>query len=67
MPSSALPASPISLLDGAIRARPVMLEAWSVCAGRSDLAGAVDRIERAGRLAAHIDEARRAFATPLDG
>jgi aminoglycoside phosphotransferase (APT) family kinase protein len=60
--------SELDRLDGAIRGRPVMLEAWSVCVGRSDVAGAVDRIERAGQLAAQIAaEARRAFATPLDG
>jgi aminoglycoside phosphotransferase (APT) family kinase protein len=50
-------------LEGAIRGRPVMLEIWSVCAGRSELAAAVERVERAGDLAAEIAAAaRRAFA-----
>jgi aminoglycoside phosphotransferase (APT) family kinase protein len=50
-------------LDGAIRGRPVMLEAWSVCAGRRELADAVERVDRAGELAREIAAAaRRAFA-----
>jgi Ser/Thr protein kinase RdoA (MazF antagonist) len=50
-------------LAGAIRGRPVMLEIWSVCAGRRELAAAIDRIERAGELARSIAIcAQRAFA-----
>jgi Ser/Thr protein kinase RdoA (MazF antagonist) len=50
-------------LSGAIRGRPVMLEAWSVCAGRRELADAVERVDRAGELAREIAAAaRRAFA-----
>ncbi|HEY4830190.1 MAG TPA: phosphotransferase [Solirubrobacteraceae bacterium] len=50
-------------LEGAIRGRPVMLEAWSVCAGRRELATAVEQVERAGELAKSIAvTARRAFA-----
>lgn len=49
-------------LEGAIRGRPVMLEIWSVCAGRQKLATAVERIEVAGELARSIaTAARRAF------
>jgi aminoglycoside phosphotransferase (APT) family kinase protein len=52
-------------LEGAIRGRPVVLEAWSVCAGRRELADAVDRIERADELARSIAIcARRAFNAP---
>ena len=52
-------------LEGAIRGRPVVLEAWSVCAGRRELADAVDRIERADELARSIAIcARRAFTAP---
>ncbi len=55
-------------LEGAIRGRPVMLEAWSVCAGRRGIAAAVEGIERVGPLARSIaTEARRAFTTPIDG
>ena len=51
-------------LEGAIRGRPVMLESWSVCAGRRELAVAVDRIQRAGALAESIAiQARRSFTT----
>ncbi len=51
--------------EGAIRGRPVVLEAWSVCAGRRELADAVDRIERADELARSIAIcARRAFTAP---
>ena len=50
-------------LAGAIRGRPVMLEAWAVCAGRRELADAVERVDRAGELAREIAAAaRRAFA-----
>jgi Phosphotransferase enzyme family len=55
-------------LAGAIRARPVMLEIWSVCAGRREIGVAVDRIARAADLAesiAHV--ARRAFTTQIGG
>jgi Ser/Thr protein kinase RdoA (MazF antagonist) len=53
-------------LEGAIRGRPVMLETWSVCAGRSELAAAFQRIERTAELARSIATvARRAFATPV--
>jgi len=52
-------------LEGAIRGRPVMLETWSVCAGRSELAAAVERIERIDERAKSIAVvARRAFALP---
>jgi Ser/Thr protein kinase RdoA (MazF antagonist) len=54
-------------LEGAIRGRPVMLETWSVCAGRRELAAALDRIARAGELAESIAvHARRAFTTRLE-
>ena len=50
-------------LEGAIRGRPVMLETWSVCAGRRELADAVEGVDRAGELATEIAAAaRRAFA-----
>ena len=50
-------------LSGAIRGRPVMLEAWAVCAGRRGVADAVERVDRAGELAREIAAAaRRAFA-----
>jgi Ser/Thr protein kinase RdoA (MazF antagonist) len=50
-------------LEGAIRGRPVVLEAWSVCAGRRELAAAIDHIERAHELARSIAIcARRAFS-----
>jgi len=50
-------------LAGAIRGRPIMLETWSVCAGRRELAAAVDRVDRATELAESIAAvARRAFA-----
>jgi Ser/Thr protein kinase RdoA (MazF antagonist) len=49
-------------LEGAIRGRPVALEAWSVCAGRRELPAALDRIERVDELARSIAIcARRAF------
>ena len=52
-------------LEGAIRGRPVMLEVWALCAGRRELAAAVEQVERAGELARSIAvTARRAFATP---
>ena len=55
-------------LAGAIRGRPVMLEVWSVCAGRREVAAAVDRIAHAAELAESIAiAARRAFTTPIDG
>lgn len=50
-------------LEGAIRGRPVMLETWSVCAGRREVTAAVEQIERIRHLARSIAaEARRAFA-----
>jgi len=53
-------------LEGAIRGRPVMLEVWALCAGRRELAAAVEQVERAGELARSIAvTARRAFATPM--
>jgi Phosphotransferase enzyme family len=53
-------------MQAAILGRPVMLEIWSVCAGRRELAAAVEQVERAGELAASIAVvARRAFATRL--
>jgi Ser/Thr protein kinase RdoA (MazF antagonist) len=59
--------SELDRLEGAIRGRPVMLETWAVCAGRRELATALDRIERAENLAASIAAAtRRAFAAPID-
>jgi Ser/Thr protein kinase RdoA (MazF antagonist) len=55
-------------LEGAIRGRPVMLEAWSVWAGRRNPAEAMERFEDASGLAQSIAmHARRAFATPIDG
>jgi aminoglycoside phosphotransferase (APT) family kinase protein len=49
-------------LEGAIRGRPVMLETWSVCAGRREIAAAVYRIDRAGELAHSIAvQAERSF------
>jgi Ser/Thr protein kinase RdoA (MazF antagonist) len=54
-------------LEGAIRARPVMLEAWSVCAGRRQLAAAVERVEHAGKLAKTIAvRAEQAFPRRMD-
>jgi len=49
-------------LEDAIRGRPVTLEIWSVCAGRRELADAVESVDRAGELAKSIAVvARRAF------
>jgi Ser/Thr protein kinase RdoA (MazF antagonist) len=60
--------SELDRLEGAIRGRPVMLETWAVCAGQREIADALDRIERAGNLAASIAVvARRAFAIPIAG
>jgi Ser/Thr protein kinase RdoA (MazF antagonist) len=54
-------------LAGAIRGRPVMLEVWSVCAGRRELADAVDRIERVNELAKSIAvSSQRVFATRIN-
>jgi Phosphotransferase enzyme family len=59
--------SELDRLEGAIRGRPVMLETWAVCAGRHELSVALDRIERAGDLAASIAVVtRRAFAAPIE-
>jgi len=53
----------LNRLEGAIRGRPVVLEAWSVCAGRRELAAALDRTERIQELARSIAIcARRAFS-----
>ncbi|HEX4107819.1 MAG TPA: phosphotransferase [Solirubrobacteraceae bacterium] len=41
-------------LEGAIAARPIMLECWSVCAGRRELADAVERVADVRRLAPTI-------------
>jgi hypothetical protein len=55
-------------LEGAIRGRPVMLEVWAVCAGRRNLADAMDGIEQAHKLAESIaTHARRAFTARNDG
>ena len=52
----------LARLGGAVRARPVMLECWSFCAGRRNLADAIQRIGHANKLAEEIaDHARRAF------
>jgi Ser/Thr protein kinase RdoA (MazF antagonist) len=52
-------------LEGAIRARPMVLDAWAVCAGRSELAAAIDGIEHVRRLAGPIAaRARQAFTAP---
>jgi aminoglycoside phosphotransferase (APT) family kinase protein len=54
-------------LDGAIRARPLVIDAWSVCAGRRQLAGAIDRVEHARQLARSIaTRARLAFTAPRE-
>jgi Ser/Thr protein kinase RdoA (MazF antagonist) len=50
-------------LESAIRGRPVMLEAWSVGHGRSEIAPALERVERINEQARSIAvQARRAFA-----
>jgi Ser/Thr protein kinase RdoA (MazF antagonist) len=52
-------------LEGAIRGRPIMLEVWSVCAGRRDLPAAVERIDDIRATARSVaDRARQAFAVP---
>ena len=52
-------------LEGAIRGRPLMLEAWSVAAGRSELGVAVERLDAVAELARSIAaRARQAFARP---
>jgi len=62
-----LQAAELDRLDSAIRGRPVMLEAWSVCAGRREIAAAVAHVERAGERATEIATVtRRAFAAPVD-
>lgn len=49
-------------IAGAIRGRPVMLECWSYCHGRRELATAVESVTRAGELADTIAvRAREAF------
>lgn len=53
----------LTRLEGAIRARPLMLECWSFCAGRRELGDALERVSDANVVAARIaDHARRAFA-----
>jgi Ser/Thr protein kinase RdoA (MazF antagonist) len=53
----------LARLDGAIRARPVMLESWAFCAGRRELADAVRRVSEAADLTHGIaTRAREAFA-----
>lgn len=53
----------LARLEGAIRARPAMLECWAFCAGRRSAAAAAERISEANRLAATIaDTACQAFA-----
>lgn len=65
--STELEPAELDRLEGAIRGRPVMLEIWSVCAGRRELAAAVEQIERADELARSIAiTARRAFAARVD-
>ena len=50
-------------LEGAIWARPVMLDCWSFASGRMPLARAAERVEQAQLDACRIaDNARRAFA-----
>jgi Ser/Thr protein kinase RdoA (MazF antagonist) len=50
-------------LAGAIRARPLMLECWSFCVGRRELADAVAHADQASELAEGIAaQARRVFA-----
>ena len=51
-------------LESAIRARPSVLEAWSVCADRRTLTAAIDRVEATRGLAKLIAaRARQAFTT----
>jgi len=55
-------------LAGAIRARPLMLECWAFCAGRRELADAVERISAAAELADTIAlRARPALERDGDG
>ena len=55
-------------LSGAIRGRPIMLEAWAVCARRRPPADALEHIERVRALSETIAaRARQAFAAPIDG
>jgi hypothetical protein len=60
--STELEPAELDRLEDAIRGRPVTLEIWSVCAGRRELADAVESLDRAGELAKSIAiVARRAF------
>jgi Ser/Thr protein kinase RdoA (MazF antagonist) len=60
-----LESAELERLADAIRARPVMLECWSFCAGRRQLDDALARIETANQLAPRIaEQARRALASP---
>jgi Ser/Thr protein kinase RdoA (MazF antagonist) len=57
-------AEELERLEGAIRARPVMLEAWAFGAGRRNVDDALRRIREVESGAAKIaTQARRAFAT----
>jgi len=50
----------LARLDGAIRARPTMLESWSVCAGRQSVAEALVRVQEVGdRAEQFAAQARR--------
>jgi Ser/Thr protein kinase RdoA (MazF antagonist) len=54
----------LTRLAGAIRARPLTLECWAFCAGRRELADAVERVSAATELADTIAaRARQAFET----
>jgi Ser/Thr protein kinase RdoA (MazF antagonist) len=57
----ALEPEELARLSGAIRARPLMLECWAVCAGRREISDAVKRVseaaERADRIAAQAQSA----------
>jgi Ser/Thr protein kinase RdoA (MazF antagonist) len=44
----------LARLEGAIRARPLMLECWAFCAGRRQLSDAVQRVSDATALAQRI-------------
>ncbi len=59
-------AEELARLESAIRGRPVVLEAWALCAGRRELYGVVEQIERIDVLSRSIAaRARTAFAAPL--
>jgi Ser/Thr protein kinase RdoA (MazF antagonist) len=54
----------LARLEGAIRARPLMLECWAFCAGRRQLSDAVEHVSDAAVLAQRIAAAAR---PALDG